>query len=194
MSGFVGHLGNNLSGAWAIMRGQPEGLSRLDLSLDGFWRSFGAIVLLAPFAMLALLSQRRLAAAAGEATVATSSAGLGLEAIGLLLDWLAFPLVFALLARPLGLSGRYVAFIVARNWGAVLISAMVAVVHAAHLTGLLPSQFAPSLLFIAVGFALRFSYVITRTALGVPFGVALPIVALDFLLSLTIWASIDRFA
>ena len=77
---------------------------------------------------------------------------------------------------------------------AVLISAMVAVVHACHLLGLLPSQFAPSVLFIAVALALRFSYVIARTTLGVPLGVALPVVALDFLLSLTIWAAIDRLA
>jgi hypothetical protein len=191
MTGAIATLRDNLAGAWAIMRGRAEGLTRLDLTLEGFWRSFAAIVLLAPFAVLALISQQRLAAAAGESPVA---GGLGLEAVALLIDWFAFPLVFAILARPLGLGGRYVPFIVARNWASVIIAAMVAAVHATHVLGLLPSRFAPVLLFVAVAIALRFSYVIARTTLGVPIGLAIPIVVLDLLISLTVWAAISRLA
>ena len=189
MTGLLGDLASNLAGAWAIMRGRADGLTRLDLSLEGFWRSFAAIVLLAPFAVLALISQQRLAAAAGEDP---ATGGLGLEAVALLVDWLAFPLVFAILARPLGVGGRYVPFIVARNWASVIIAAMVAVVHGAHVLALVPSQFAPVLLFVAVAVALRFSYVIARTTLGVPVAVAIPIVVLDLLISLTVWATLDR--
>lgn len=194
MSGFVGGLANNLSGAWAIMRGRAEGLSRLDLSLDGFWRSFGAILLVAPFTVLALLSQAQLAATADVTAEARATGVLGVEAVGVLVDWVAFPIVFALLARPLGLGDRYLAFIVARNWSAVLISAMAAFVYAPHLLGLFPSQLAPALFLMVLVVALRFAYVIARTALGVPWGVALPIVALDYLLSLTIWTAIYRLA
>jgi hypothetical protein len=186
---FFGNLAENLAGAWAIMRGRADGLTRLDLSLEGFWRSFAAIVLLVPFALLALISQERLAAAAGEEA---GTGGLGLEAVALVVDWFAFPLVFALLARPLGLGARYVPFIVARNWASVIVAAMVALVHAAHVVGIVPSQFAPVLLFAAIAIALRFSYVIARTALGVPIGLALPIVVLDLLISITVWTMIDR--
>jgi hypothetical protein len=189
MTGLFANLASNLAGAWAIMRGRADGLTRLDLSLEGFWRSFAAIVLLAPFAVLALISQQRLAAAAGEDP---ATGGLGLEAVALLVDWLAFPLVFAILARPLGVGARYVPFIVARNWASVIIAAMVALVHGAHILGLVPSQFAPVLLLVAVAVALRFSYVIARTTLGVPAAVAIPIVVLDLLISLTVWATLDR--
>ena len=189
MNGFTANLRGNLSGAWAVMRGRANGLTSLDLSLEGFWRSFAAIALVAPFTLLALLSQQRLAEAAGESL---APSGLGLEAIALIVDWFAFPLVFAVLARPLGLGGRYVPFIVARNWASVIIAALVAVIHAAHILGLVPSQVAPVLLFAAVGVALHFSYMIARTALGVPIGLAIPIVVLDLLISMTVWAVVHR--
>lgn len=193
MSGSVARLADNLSGAWAVMRGRPEGLARLDVSLEGFWRSFGAILLVAPFALVTLLSQRRLAAAAGGDPGVPASGIGGAEAVGLVADWLIFPLAFALLARPLCLGTRYVPFIVARNWAAVLISAMVAIVHALHLVGLLPSPAAPFILLVAVVVALRFSYLIARTALDVTMQVALPVVMFDFILSMTIWSAVDRF-
>ena len=102
-------------------------------------------------------------------------------------------LAFALLARPLKLGDRYVPFIVARNWAAVLVSAAVSVIHAAHLIGL-PSGSTRFVLLVVVLVALRFSYVIARTTLAVSFALAAPIVAFDFLLSMTLWTIIDRLA
>ena len=191
---FFRDLGDNLSGAWAVMRGRPEGLARLDLSVEGFWRSFGAIVLVLPFAVLAWLSQSMFPPAPGESPAELTGAAITLQGIGLLVDWLAFPLVFAVLARPVGLSGRYVPFIVTRNWATVLISAGVAAVHALHLLGLLSSDLVPLLLLVAFGVNLRFAYVIARIALQAPISLALPIVVFDLVLSLTIWAAINRFA
>ena len=174
------------------MRGRPEGLNRLDLSIEGFWRSFAAIGLVIPFAALGFISQARLAASAGEGSVEPVGGGFGAEAVALIADWLTFPLVFAVLARALGLGARYVPFIVARNWASVIIAALVSVIHAAHLVGLLPPALASFALLVAVAVALRFSYVIARTALAAPLSVALPIVMLDFLISLTVWSAFDQ--
>jgi hypothetical protein len=185
-------LSDNLSGAWLVMLGRPEGLTRLDLSIEGFWRSFAAIFLIAPFAVLGLASQAELAEQLADDPTQTRNPGLGPEAVALLLDWVAFPLLLAAIARPLGISGRYIPFIVARNWGAVIIAALVSVIHAAHVVGLLPSPLASFLLLAAVAVALRFSYVIARTALAAPMAVALPVVLLEFLISLTIWSAVDR--
>ena len=44
----LAYLRDNLAGAWQVMLGRPEGLNRLDTSLEGFWRSFAAIVLVVP--------------------------------------------------------------------------------------------------------------------------------------------------
>jgi hypothetical protein len=188
----LAYVRENLAGAWAVMTGRPAGLARLDTSIEGFWRSFAVIVLIAPFIVLALMSERRLVAAT--ATEGTEPAGGSyvLDAISVLVDWVAFPLLFALLARPLALSSRYVPFIVARNWSSVVISAFVSVAHAAHLLGVLPSEFAPIFTLILIAIALRFSYVIARVALGVGVAMAIAIVAFDLLLSMTIWSAFSR--
>jgi hypothetical protein len=187
----VAYVRDNLVGAWQVMFGRADGLNRLDTSLEGFWRSFGVIVLLAPFAAVSLISERTLTveAAPPEAMPTGSFLPYGLA---LLVDWFAFPLLFALVARAFGLGARYVPFIVARNWASVIIAAMVAVVHALHLIGILSSALTPYLLFVLVAVALRFSYVITRMTLLVSMTMALPIVVLDLLTSLVIWSAFDR--
>ena len=192
MTGALGYVRESLAGAWLVMLGRPEGLKRLDLSITGFWRSFAAIALVLPFALLALMSQRRLAQASGEAPEAVGIGGPGPEALALAADWILFPLIFALLARPLGLGGRYVPFVVARNWGAVVVAAIVAVFHAAHLVGILPSAAMPFMLLVAIAVALRFAYAIARTALSVSFRIAIPVVLLDLLISMTVWSAFDR--
>ena len=184
------YIRDNLAGAFEIMLGRPDGLAKIDVSLEGFWRSFGAFVLVLPFALLALVSQSRLATLNAESP-AVAGHSLGIELAILLVDWLAFPLLFALIARPLGLGPRYVPFIVARNWATVVIGAMMATIHAAFLVGILPGQVTIYVLIAFIAVALRFSYVIARIALDVSKRTALPIVVADFLLSMTIWSAFD---
>ena len=185
------YLRENLHGAWQVMFGRPGGLARLDVSLEGFWRSFAAIVLVAPFAFIALISGGPLLSGTGTPHALDGSA-LTLNAIALLVDWFSFPLVFAFLARPFGLSARYVPFIVARNWASVIIGAMVGILHALHILGVVPSLVMPFALIAATAIALRFSYVIVRTTLVVSVAMALPIVILDLVLSLVVWSVFDR--
>jgi len=182
----------NLVGAWNVMLGRAEGLNRIDVSLEGFWRSFAAVALIAPFALIILISQRKLSVAAGDALDPLTGGVIAGEGLVLLVDWFTFPLIFALLAGLFGLGSRYVPFIVTRNWASLIIAAGVAVVHALHVIGLLPSSVAPFVMLIALAVALRFSYVIARVALAVSAGLALPIVALDFIVSLMIWAAFDQ--
>ncbi len=187
----VNYVRDNLTGAWQVMLGRPDGLNRLDTSLEGFWRSFAAVILLAPFALLSLISQQPLLPESGVAEPLTGGT-IALNGFALLVDWFAFPLIFALLAPPFGLGSRYVPYIVARNWASVLIAAIVAVVHALHLLGVLPSALMPFALIVAIAVALRFSYVIARTTLSVSVAMALPIVVLDLLISLVVWSAFDR--
>ena len=37
-----------LTGVWQMMTGKPDGIRLLDLSADGFWNSFFAIVVAVP--------------------------------------------------------------------------------------------------------------------------------------------------
>ena len=181
---------NSLGGAWAVMNGRAEGLQQLDLSIGGFWRSFAAVFLILPFAVLALLGERSVMAASGEAVVPLTGGIVAAHGFTVLLDWVAFPLVFAALARPLGLSRHYVPFIVARNWAAVISTAIAALAHALLVVGIVPAAAAPFLLIVVLGIVLRFAYFVARTALAVPLGIAIPIVVLDLLVSLTVEAAV----
>ena len=185
---------DNLSGAWAVMMGRAEGLNRLDLSLDGFWRSFLVIILVAPFIGVALYSQSLFPVVSEDGARVVAGPPTLAVAVALLADWLAFPLVFAALARPLGLGPRYVPFIIVRNWAALIIGAMSASVHLLHIIGIAPSGLISILLLAMLGVTLRFFYIIARTTLETPPRLTIPIVLLDFLLSFTIWAIFERVA
>ena len=187
----IAYLRENLAGAWQVMLGRSDGLNRLDTSLEGFWRSFAAVILVAPFALLALISEQPLLAESG-ATRPLTGGAVALYGVALLVDWFTFPLIFALLAKPFGLGPRYVPFIVARNWAAVIIGAMVAVLHVLHLLSVLSSAAMPFAVLAVTVIALRFAYMIARTTLVVSVAIALPIVILDLTLSLVIWSLFDR--
>lgn len=186
-------IAENIAGAWQVMLGRPEGLERLDISVEGFWRSFGAIVLVAPFMLLSLVSQQSIVVE-GEAFTPLTGADVALRLAGLAIEWGVFPLVFAALAPTLGLGPRYVPFIVARNWSAVIVAALISVLDVLHLLGIIPSPAMPYVLLGAIIVAVRFSYIVARTALHASALTALPIVVLDLLLSLAIWTLLDRLA
>jgi len=192
--GNLAYIRGNLEGAWAVMLGRADGLRLLDTSLEGFWRSFAAVIFLLPLAFLAMMSQAKLVGVSAEAPEAAAEFGFVAGSFAVLFDWFTFPLIFAVVARMFGLGGRYVPFIVSRNWASLIIGAMVAVVHVLHLVGVIPSVAAPYLMLAVIAVALRFSYVIARTALAVSMGMALPIVALDLVISLTIWSAFERLS
>lgn len=193
MMGGLSTIRDCLAGAWQVMLGRAEGLNRLDFSLEGFWRSFAAVILLVPFVFLMLLSEQPLAEEAGVAAEPLTGGRLVLELIALLADWFAFPLLFAVLAPPFGLGSRYVPFIVTRNWASVIVGAMIGVIQALVVVGVIPTTVASFVMLAAFAVSLRFSYMVVRLTLAVSMGMALPIVMLDLLLSLTIWSAFDRF-
>jgi hypothetical protein len=192
MMGGLSTIRDSLVGAWQVMLGRVEGLNRLDFSLEGFWRSFAAVILLVPFVLLMLLSERPLAEEAGVAAEPLTSGRLALEFIALLTDWFAFPLLFAVIAPPFGLGSRYVPFIVTRNWASVIVGAMIGLIQVLIIIGGIPTPVASFVMLAAFAVSLRFSYVVVRITLAVSMGMALPIVVLDLLLSLTIWSAFDR--
>jgi hypothetical protein len=189
--GGADRIRDSLSGAWAVMNGDAAGLARLDLTVGGFWRSFGAIVLILPLALLALTSERALLAETGELQPPLGGALLTVRLAALAADWLAFPVLFALIARRIGVAVHYVPFIVALNWSSVWVSAFYAVPSLLHVLGVLPAGLVQLLLLALFVLAIRFYYLVARTALQTPPALAIPIVIVQFLISLAIAAGAD---
>jgi hypothetical protein len=111
---------SGLAGAWRLMMGRADGLRLLDLSADGFWNSFFAIVVAVPPMALGwmLLADH----VAGNAET-VSRGGLflryGLTDLG---TWLLPLAGFAVAARPAGIADRFVPYVVASNWGSALLA------------------------------------------------------------------------
>ena len=109
-----------LTGAWRLMMGKPDGIRLLDISADGFWNSFFAIVISLPALVVGWV------AVANELSQDPDVASgrfsiflrLGLVDIG---AWVLPLAALALVAKPAGIGGRFVHYVVATNWGSALI-------------------------------------------------------------------------
>ncbi len=171
----------SLYGAYRLARFDARGMTYFETSLAGFWRSFYAAVIVAPvFAVLLLMRY----AAGGAAVDGVRFAAV--EAIAYVIAWVAFPLVMVSLARVLDREERYLGYIIAYNWAAVLRNAFYMPVVMLGVTGTVPAETARTLGLIALSVVLVYTWFITWTALNVSAGTAAALVALDFVLSVFI--------
>jgi hypothetical protein len=112
-------IGRYFTGAWQLMAGDRRGLDRLDLSADGFWRSFAALVVALPPTALSWLEFERIER--GRAAVSPVMA-LAAHALADLTAWLLPLLLVGIAARHIGFGKRMVPFVVAVNWGGALLT------------------------------------------------------------------------
>jgi hypothetical protein len=179
-----------------MLLGRTDVMRSFDTSSEGFWRSFQAIVLIAPiYGIIAMADWRAavLATSPGAPSFGPD-AFWGSRLALLVLDWVTLPALLAALSGFIGIRQRYPAFIVARNWSAVLAIAPFGAVALFDLIGLLPGDVivVPSLVALAV--ALRVSYMVARRALNVPIEVAIAFVLFDFLVSLALARIVGRIS
>jgi hypothetical protein len=185
-------IARSLTAAFDLFLDRPGAMRNFDVSVDGFWRSFAAVILVVPSYAFAVLAERTMAAAIDPAAPVQDGASFFVQnVIGLGLDWVALPVILALLARPLGIARNYPAFIVARNWGAVIAAVPFGAIGLLIVLGLVGGELANLLMFAALIVVLRYTYLIARRAFDVSLGFAIGIVVLDFVVSLTIALALD---
>lgn len=114
---------NSLLGAWRLMMGKADGLRLLDLSVDGFWNSFFAMVVALPPLFVSWTSFANEISPGPE----LFSERLGLMPRLAIIDFCAWvvPLLgLAATAKHVGLAGRFVHYVVATNWASAIIAWM----------------------------------------------------------------------
>ena len=180
-----------LVGAWRLFLNQPDALKFFDTGINGFWRSFQAILLVGPAYAIAALADRVTVAHALPPGTFSDGIFWSAKVVSLCIDWVAFPLLLAALAGFMGLGRGYVAYIAVRNWATVLMTLPFTAIAVLQMLGigddvlLLPS-------LAALVFSLRLTFMIARRTLGVAVDVAGALVALDWLVSIAIVLIIDR--
>ena len=183
-----GEVVRALLGCWMLLRNQSRGMQQFDLSADGFWRSFLVVLLLIPFSIVnSFVEKRFLLQEAAVFWDGTSETAFWFsQFLGLGLDWIALPVILAFLAPPLGLSTRYGAYIVVRNWSSLAIALPYLAIALLYLLGLIQPGIMVLLHFGMLAAVVWYHFLIVRIALGAGINMTIAIIVFDLLLSLLI--------
>ena len=174
-----------LTGAWRMMMGKADGLRLLDLSVDGFWNSFFAIVIAVPALVVGWV---------GVANELSQLSGIFGSKLSILLrlavidlaTWIVPLVALAAVAARAGIGDRFVHLVVASNWASTII---VWIMLPPSLLGLFwpaaadASAFASLALFVLT---MVMSWRMTNVAIGKGPAVATAVFAGMFLVSLAV--------
>lgn len=172
----------SLVASWLLFLRRPEGYALLDLSERGFWRSFPAILLVAPLYLWASRIELELP----EQGVPAPAPSIGWDLFGLLLQWFGWPLVVAGLARLAGLTQGFVRYVVAYNWSSVLVMAAFLPPLLLYGVGLMGAPVALTLSFAVLLLSLYYRWYIARTAFETQGAVAFALVLADLVLGIAV--------
>ncbi|MEQ1941406.1 transporter [Mesorhizobium sp. VNQ89] len=172
-----------LTGAWQMMLGKADGLKLLDISADGFWNSFYAMLIALPALVVGWVGFANDLSALGDGFDGRLSIVLRLATIDLA-AWVVPLLVLAAVAKPAGIADRFVHLVVASNWASALIAW---IILPPALIGLVLPEVRPledmlSLVFFVAAMVLTWR--MTNAALGKGAGVASAVFAGMFIVSL----------
>jgi hypothetical protein len=114
-----------LHGAWRTMLGKTDGLRELDLSVDGFWNSFFAILVALPALIVNWVT---IADSYGDLATNFDDRFAIFIRFGVidLAAWLLPLAGFAAIAQTVRLADRYVHYVVASNWVTAIIAWLMA--------------------------------------------------------------------
>jgi hypothetical protein len=183
----AGEAAYALYGASRLARFDPAGLSYFGNTPQETLRSFyAALVALPIYALLLMLELMQSGVQAPLTKVVL------VEAVAYVVGWVAFPLVIYQIADSIGRGDRVHRFIAAYNWTVVLqVGALlaVAIVFAAEVV---PMVVATVLWLTVILAILAFQWFVARVGLELSGGGAVGIVAIDFVISLTLNAITAR--
>ena len=174
-----------LNGASGLMRGDRDAMREFDVSFEGFWKSFFAILVILPVLLLYIHGEWQTLAMteppSGDPLDVPQSypAFVPKRLLVSAVDWLAYPLIILAAAGPLGIENRVVPYIVAQNWSTVIVSAVVAAPGIMFGFGLMSGTIAGMMTLALFAFALRYFYLVARIALDAPVSLAIGLVAFN---------------
>ena len=168
-----------LYGAYRLARLDTGGMKFFDQTIDGFWRSFYAAVIVAPLFILFLaVSYDPEKIAAGPVRY------IIIEGIAYVMAWYLFPLIMLNIVQAMDRAQQYLGYIVAYNWASVwqnFIYLPVAILAGLGVVNTGAIAFISTILIAAI---VAYSWFIARTALQIAGGMAAMIVVFEWSLSI----------
>ncbi len=175
-----------LYGAFLLARFDARGMQHFDVSLQGFWRSFFALVLILPFGLYSLVVSY-------PETEASRMWVVLVVAAYYVIDWISFPLVMVPIARRMGLSQTYIPFIIASNWSTVIQSALFFVLSVFVQANVLPLLALQMISLMILVYAFMYQVFVARMSLSASALLAVGVTVLDFVLSYWLLIQSERF-
>jgi len=171
--------------ALRIVRGDPSALDDMDVSTDGFWRSFQAIIVALPatFFTWVIFGQDLIA----EGVVASVFSLVGRQAVIDIILWL-LPIIILAIAMPqLGLGKNYTGLIIARNWLSAIVAYLVAAIALLYMVAPEEANGFIALLFLATIMVSIWMFLrVTIAALPQSRGIAYAIVIIETVVIFTL--------
>lgn len=188
MSVDFAYMRRSIDAAFDLVVRDQRAWSKFDLTSDGFYRSFAAMLIVLPLNVITdVMSNHRAIAESARQGKPAAQATYGLadalfSTVELSIQWLLFPVAMIFLLRYLDLGQRYATLIIAHNWSAVVIWLLHMPTFLLFTAGIISPSVAFNLSLITVGFTLYYRFYIVQTALGTTWLLAAGITMIDLLL------------
>ncbi|TAM95131.1 MAG: transporter [Rhizobiaceae bacterium] len=159
------YVQRHLAAAWRMMNGKADGVRALDISADGFWNSFFGIVVALPPLIVSWVSYADLSQDLSEAFRDRMAVVAKLAVIDLA-SWVVPIIGLALVVKRIGLSDRFVHYVIAGNWSTAIIAWLMVPPSIVLLFAPDTREFASLLSLVLFILSLVFDWRMTNAALG----------------------------
>lgn len=185
----IAHMRRSIDAAFRLALRDQRAWSGFDLTAEGFFRSFTAVLIVMPLNILidifaTNVAARKRIAEGGTVTGTYDVSDAVFSTIAMCGEWLIFPIVMVFVLRFIGLAHRFSALIIAHNWATVVVALVNIPAFALGSMGLLSPDLTFDITFIVLGLTLYYRFYIAQTALDAGWGTAGSITLLDFLLKI----------
>lgn len=173
-----------VGGTFRLAWQDPKGLQALDLTADGFFRSFLAIALSAPLYAMFAMGQIRLAQALPESSEGSVSlfAFVLLHVLNFVGGSILFLVAMAPLSRLLELTHRYTALAIVYNWGTLAIQLAYMPLLALFGLGVISARDTVGLSLLIMLAAIVYRVASFRAVLMTPWTTAMSLALVDILI------------
>ena len=189
MSVDIPYMRRSIDAAFRLALRDEGAWSVFDLTADGFFRSFAAMLVVVPLNIFfdILRVHMIIEKSIADRKPITGSYELSdavFSTIVLSFEWMLFPLAMLAVLRFLRLAHRYSALIIAHNWGTVIVALLNIPPFALYALRVVSIDQALDLSFIIFGLTLYYRFYVAQTALGAGWSVAASITVLSVVLQL----------
>jgi hypothetical protein len=174
----IAYVNRSVDAAFGLVMRDKRAWDKFDLTVEGFYRSFAAFLIVLPMTIIVDLIALQVQAAQriSQGQPALEQAyGIGnviFSTVALAAQWAIFPVTMIVVLRFLGLAHRYAPLVIAHNWGTIVVYLFSLPAFLLFAAGFIGYDDFLGLYLITIVFTLYYRYYTAETALDAGWSVA----------------------